>query len=784
MKRKKIGALLCVCLLLCGIGIVVEASPYDFETIEAHTFVDKVNAQELVINGNFDIPESTTKPLGWGIHPGQFGVGNAGEYVWGDETYVKIQGIGTRLLHQPIKVENGSGKKCQMSARVKVPSEDVDIRLRAAFIVLQDGEEIELETVINVYFNDITPNVWTQKVIEFVLPENISKIDFSMRSFSVLAVSVDDISLLMEGVVEDEEMEEKPPVLSTDWEMIVNGGFDEVNIAAKTVTGWQAEPGANGTFDGRGANIQNDGDAQGNYIKVVSGATLPQIRQRISLLPGAEYRIIFKYKNPGMVSASFSCQMQYKRGGIGIELDGTKNMVAYYSSEWQDGFFDFTCPNEADGCNVSFRNHSVEGDICIDDVSLYMTKRPTRTLVETDERFYYTEWEKGYVTVEDRQTEGSLGNGKAVLTILDGQTPTIDMIESTLSEGRTTISFPTVSALPEKGKDYVAKVDIYAEGEEFIETQSFPIARFDRPTYLGADGVFRKPDRNGVVQERNISLGDSVPFTLLDKTGDEISDIGITVIQMGNDPLNRSILERMNAAEEAGLYVIVSLYYNKKSAGHPDMLDSTIKTVNLVKDHPALFGYKVQDEPIQKMNTDEELGRAYTTIRNIDPHHPIYLDDSGEGSYKRLGRFCDIMDIDYYPGKGVNRASVISKKIAAGIEAVKGRKPVSLLQQAFINGGTFPTADEFRHYAYQTMFAGGSCVGYHSFGGEPGYMEPTSEEWAGLRAFAAWELDFMFDCFVNRKYPMLHEGEGGDVRWRTYVKDNKIYAFIINQAAQ
>ncbi|MDD6308935.1 MAG: S-layer homology domain-containing protein [Clostridia bacterium] len=801
MKCKKVIALFCICFLFAGIGISVWAAPYAYTDIPAHTLENGVNAKELVLNGSFDVAESDTKPQGWRINPGQFGPEGTAEYMKGEDSYIKMMFPGkTAALSQYIKVTDGDGKQCQLSAKVKGPANETMVRLRAGFNVLQDGAETEMPEVINVYFNDIKPNAWTQKVIAFTLPKDVTSINLSFRLLSDLEVYVNDISLLIEsegaeatagkteekteGTAKEEDFGEKPSLLQGN-EMIVNGGFDAVSSDRLTVNDWKPEPGKGGTFDGRGATVENDGDAQGNYVKIVSGPTYPQVRQSVTnLLPTAEYRITFKYKNPGTEIVGFSCQMQYRKGGIPAELDGTKNFEAAFSKEWQEGEFDFVCPDGVDSCLVSFRNLASAGALCIDDVHLYMTKSPTRALVETDERFYYTEWETGYVTVEDRKQEGSLGNGKVLMSILDGEKPIIDTMEKTLSDGKTSFSFPILSTLSEKGKDYTVKVDIYEESGKYVETQSFPIARYDRPIYLGADGIFRKPDRNGVMREYNISIANNTPFTLLDNEGDEVKDIGITVIQMGTDPLKRPLMERLDAAEAAGRLVILSLYYGKESAGHPNKLQNTIDRVNEVKDHPALFGYKVQDEPIQKMNTDEELARAYKTIHDIDPNHPVYLDDSGEGSYKRLGRFCDIMDIDYYPGKGVNRASVIGKKIAAGVEAVKGRKPVMLLQQGFENNGTFPTADEFRHYWYQTLFAGGSGAGYHDFGGEKVHMSPERPEWAGLRKFAEWEQGFMLDCFVNRKYPMLHEGEGGDVRWRTYVKDNKIYAFIINQAAQ
>ncbi len=782
MKLTRLCTLFCAFLMLCSTEFPAQAASYSFTEISAHTLVDKVNAQELLVNGDFSTPESDTKPLGWGINPGTFGAGETAEHIRGNASCVKLNypGTGYASLSQTVVLKDADGKKCQFSARIKGEPSEQDVRVRISFWVSQNGTVVEHSDVINVFFADINTNTWTQKIIAFTLPENIQRITIRAQLHSDLAMYVDDMSLRMEGLAEA-DLEEKKPVLE-DYEMLVNGDFSEASEDGLTVTGWRPEPGKGGTFDGRGAVLENDGDAQGNYAKVLAGETLPQLRQTVTgLLPTAEYRLTFKYKNPTANAVNFSCQMQYRKGTADIELDGTKNMMAYSSQTWQNGFFDFECPEEADGCLVSFRNLSAAGELCIDDASLYMTRKPYRTLVETDERFYYTEWETGFVTVEDRGNGESLAGGKAVFTVLDGNTAVLSPQEKTLTDEKTVFEFSTAQALPEKGKEYTSEVKIYDADGKLVETQCHPIYRYDRPTYLGADGVFRKPDRNGVMIEKNISIGNNVPFTLIDNTGDEISDLGITVVQMGTDEAKRSLLERMDAVEAGGLHVLISLYNGKKSGGHPDMLENTVQTVNAVKDHPALFGYKVQDEPIQKMNTEDELATAYKLIRDLDPHHPIYLDDSGESSYKRMARVCDIMDIDHYPSKGAYRASVIGEKIEAGVAAVKARKPVSLLQQGFELAGEMPSANEFRHYAYQTMFSGGSAVGYHSFGGEPGHLAPGLDEWDGLCEFADWELTFLFDATVNRKYPMLREEKTDAVWWRTYVKDGKIYAAILNR---
>ena len=217
------------------------------------------------------------------------------------------------------------------------------------------------------------------------------------------------------------DFEQKEPLLSENFEMIVNGDFSIVSEDLLTVEGWSPEPGKGGTFDGRGGKVANDGDSQGNYVIVQSGSGYPQVRQRIQgLLPGAEYRVVYKYRNTLPGDLSFSCQMQFLKGSASVELQSTTNMVAPESTAWRWGYHEFVCPDDVDGCRVSFRNLSSDKpSLCIDDVSFYMTKAPCFAMVETDERFYYTEWDVGYVNITDRKLKTPIGNGKVILNITD-----------------------------------------------------------------------------------------------------------------------------------------------------------------------------------------------------------------------------------------------------------------------------------------------------------------------------------------------------------------------------
>jgi len=104
-------------------------------------------------------------------------------------------------------------------------------------------------------------------------------------------------------------------------------------------------------------------------------------------------------------------------------------------------------------------------------------------------------------------------------------------------------------------------------------------------------------------------------------------------------PANEATLERYQELKECGFNVNFSHLYNIEDAMKALELGEQVgvgimfmcnelrtrpdSTVNLVKDHPALYGYFLRDEPLPKDFPD--LAAWAERIRNADDTHPMYL---------------------------------------------------------------------------------------------------------------------------------------------------------------
>ena len=73
------------------------------------------------------------------------------------------------------------------------------------------------------------------------------------------------------------------------------------------------------------------------------------------------------------------------------------------------------------------------------------------------------------------------------------------------------------------------------------------------------------------------------------------------------------------------------------------------KMVNMAKDHPALLGWYLADEP-RGAELVGELKKVYTLLKKLDPHHPVItLDFTAAGCISKKDGMADVHILDMYP---------------------------------------------------------------------------------------------------------------------------------------
>ena len=675
-----------------------------------------------------------------------------------------------------------AGETYEYSIWMKRVKDGGQVRVDINFAGQLDGEKLSYGFV-KIPFSDITvADGWQKRTGRFVAPENVKTCTPSVMTYGPADVLWDDVSLLCitDTMPVPEMPEEKPAIKEYE---IKNAGFeaDTPGEPLKLENGWEII-GPTKASDKYAHSGNNSCE-----LRTVGGGpdAIATLYFPIDV-KGATYQLDAWILNPeeercdtGFWISYFSIdEVDWGRKDTHLGEDKSARWGIRPTHTWQKYIAEFTPPDDAKLAMIYIRHRTTPGVVYVDDVSLRMVKTPDALSLNTDETFYYTDWKEGYCIGTPYFMENpDAMRADFAFVELDGTETHQESVYGLAAGARYTFR---TEWMKEKGERYHIRARVYNAENALVQEEEFPVFRYDRPTYLGADGLFRKN-------------GDVIPIvygTGLDpeQLAQHPEKGGVTVVQFYN--IGKSSLgtahQVMDKALEQGMYVMIICYSGGKSAGHPDMIDNVKNSVLANKDHPALWGYKIIDEPYQKGIEDEEMIAAYKTIRDLDPHHPIYVDDSVIGGYDWMFRYCDVLDIDLYTGNSAYSGTVFTEAFDMAMEASKGRKPFTFLQQASMYSGYIPSYDELRHQLYQAFFAGCSGYGYHVLGaehahlGEPAYLD--REQWDLLcEKWAPWERDFLFGCFVTGTYKYVNYNRNDSVLWGTYTDGKDIYAICLNR---
>ena len=500
----------------------------------------------------------------------------------------------------------------------------------------------------------------------------------------------------------------------------------------------------------------------------LSGEKQVLVSQRVlNVLAGNTYVLSGRYKaSKGGAALKIEWQTSTGLGEtytyVGTTMDGSKDVYKSYaaSSAWKNVRIECTAPPFATAASVIVRKVSqTSGDVYWDDISLTGTfgETPQEEVPFTDggtaglaldKVFYYTGETEGQATVAEGHTADSVR-----YTLLDGENK---VWEKTEQYGKA-LSFSLKALMV--GKMYTMKAEVKS-GTATIAEGTRQFYRVERPTALTHDGTYRRVGADG-------AMGDAVNPVIMygvDKSCyPKIREVGVTVVQ---DQVNKANLD---AAKEAGVMILGVLYGGMLPAGYPGNVARTRYLVSAFKNHEALFGWIIMDEPyynlverglgdtapflkFTKEEVDAYLANSYRIIREEDPHHPVFVMENGTERYASTAQYADILGIDPYIKKDSNYYDTVYNKVSLAKEAVKGEKPVYAVLQAFKYQEYLPTASVMRHTVYQAKLAGAEGIGYFKYknadkmtadGKEVSISLSETPLWEGLCDIAT-EIPFLF----------------------------------------
>lgn len=219
-----------------------------------------------------------------------------------------------------------------------------------------------------------------------------------------------------------------------------------------------------------------------------------------------------------------------------------------------------------------------------------------------------------------------------------------------------------------------------------------------------------------------------------------------------------------------------------------------IKDIEAKRDHPALLGWYLVDEPegIGKGAVDA-VRELYQMLKQMDTDHPCSLVIMGAKAAADYRACTDIMWIDPYP---VPHAPVtyVSECTSGAVAAVERDKPVWVIPQAFdwniwrtgkIDKVHRPTPEEERCMTYLALVHGAKGIIYWAHTASRYYIRDYPEHWAAVKKIAG-ELRDLSPVLLTLNSGRTLRITPGSATVDTMVKelDGQVYVFAVNRNPQ
>lgn len=158
--------------------------------------------------------------------------------------------------------------------------------------------------------------------------------------------------------------------------------------------------------------------------------------------------------------------------------------------------------------------------------------------------------------------------------------------------------------------------------------------------------------------------------------------------------------QQLDIAQANRLYVMPALF-RRGLINHRGFLNipAIRKIVQGLKDHPALLGWDLVDEPECYQITGGTMRKAYHAVKEVDPDHVVWVNLCYRDQFKNYSGCSDFASYDHYPipSEPVSLLDEWNRDIAA---AFPGKPLISYLQAYNPEGVRLPTYEELRAMAF------------------------------------------------------------------------------------
>lgn len=750
-----------------------ESAPYKKLYPDTPTVAyNEETAKEFLVNGSFEKVTTAGKPVRWSLKETGGTVNCTAEDAADGRFATELQVTGSAtgvFIYQGIS-NLLPGAEFKLSGNIKVKGAIGSASINLVWSNATAGEI----TTREIPLKPSAVDTWEPFEMMIQAPAEADGVQIWLRTKTKNLIMWDNVSF--KGALDMDSLPKNMEVLpfaSGTGELLVNGNL-ETDAGGKP-EGWEI---SGNTWD---TAYTKDPVNAGNrvvYLQSDKRAVSPYISQLVKVVPGVTYQL--------------SCAINLVENGATM---GIMPEITCYSSdvpspdtkvyfetlpsfikaktygEWVVRAWEFSVPAGSKTMDLWMRWFR-EGEAYIDNISLRMVGKH---LLDTNDFFYYTDIEEGIATARTNKAawDGDLEGHTVDFALKDGETFLFEKKGADLSGGETKFFFP-VAAMQELRKEYTVAATFKDETGASIETLTTPVSRWDRPTVLNKEGEW---------VEDGVPLNPVMGYHVKPEKFPRMVELGVNVIQTySSSAFPDKIVEKVDEIYSYGMKALVVLYRGV-NGGAPTHIENTREIARRLKGHKGVFAYAVVDEPYsggkRTVDIDNEMYEAYKVIRTMDPDKPVFITDA-KNIFEPIQKRSDIMNLDIYPA-GDNGNGVI-ETLQAAKEASYNNDSIMTITQMYQWQGVYPTVNQFRSWIYLGFFAGAKSTGFYAFDENSPEGIPVEDADLGI-ALEEWnkkEKELVFDCFINDKYPEFAGEITEGCTYRIYVKDGKLYVFVVN----
>ena len=207
-----------------------------------------------------------------------------------------------------------------------------------------------------------------------------------------------------------------------------------------------------------------------------------------------------------------------------------------------------------------------------------------------------------------------------------------------------------------------------------------------------------------------------------------------------------------------------------------------IAEIKTFRDHPALMGWYISDEPNGNNMSPEQLEEIYRTVKENDPWHPVSIVFMAPFiASKKYADALDIVMADPYPlpDRPVTMVGDVTGQLKTEF---RGKRPVWIVPQAFGGGELWsrePTVQEIRSMTWQSIINGATGIQYFVRQGL-NYFPKSAATW-GECGRMAMEVAELTPWILSDEETLPAESYSKNIIVSSRLHDGKLIVMAVNK---